>query len=63
MEPILKADILSDLKEMQEDEILIIDHDRITVTETGRPFVRNVCMAFDQRMKESSREMMFSQTV
>ena len=48
---------------MQEDEILIIDHDRITVTETGRPFVRNVCMAFDQRMKESSREMMFSQTV
>ena len=62
-EPILKADILSDLKEMQEDEILIIDHDRITVTETGRPFVRNVCMAFDQRMKESSREMMFSQTV
>lgn len=56
--------IIRDLKEMETDEIVIFDHKSITVTEKGRPFVRNVCMAFDLLLqKQQPKTRLFSMTV
>ncbi|MEM6344607.1 MAG: oxygen-independent coproporphyrinogen III oxidase [Bacteroidota bacterium] len=54
------------LKEMEADGLLIIDHQRekLVVKEAARPFVRNICMAFDLhllRKKPSTR--LFSMTI
>jgi oxygen-independent coproporphyrinogen-3 oxidase len=55
---------LEQLKEMENDGLLKIDKNKITVTETGKPFVRNTCMAFDLRMKKRAPEtQLFSMTV
>ena len=40
-------DILDRLTEMVEDDLLEIDVNKIVVTEKGKPFIRNICMAFD----------------
>lgn len=56
--------IIERLKEMISDELVIIDGNKITVTDAGIPFVRNVCMAFDQDLANSEqRQNMFSKTV
>jgi len=56
--------ILDDLKEMEQDGLLIIEKDSITILEKGRPFVRNVCMAFDLRLKRAVPEtQLFSMTI
>ncbi|MEW7289994.1 oxygen-independent coproporphyrinogen III oxidase [Aquimarina sp. 2304DJ70-9] len=57
-------EVLQNLRELQADELLIIhDHD-IQVTEKGRPFVRNICMAFDLRLQRNKPETtLFSMTV
>ena len=58
------ADILIDLKEMQEDDLLDIDNQSIQVKPAGRAFIRNICMAFDLRLKESKpQRQLFSQTI
>lgn len=57
-------DVLINLKEMEADGLIEIDKDKLTIKEEGRPFVRNVCMAFDlllQRSKPGTR--LFSMTV
>lgn len=57
-------DIVLNLEEMENDGLIEIYHDRIKVTDEGKPFVRNVCMAFDvllQRKQPESR--IFSMTV
>ncbi|WP_438961345.1 oxygen-independent coproporphyrinogen III oxidase [Nonlabens sp.] len=57
-------DVLISLKEMEEDGILLIDSNRITVPESGRGFVRNICMAFDLRLKRKKPDtQLFSMTV
>ena len=39
-------------------------NDRLTVTSAGKAFVRNICMAFDLRMKRNVPEtQLFSMTV
>ena len=38
---------LQQLQPMELDGLLLIDNDRIQVTERGRPFLRNICMPFD----------------
>jgi oxygen-independent coproporphyrinogen-3 oxidase len=56
--------ILLDLKEMVEDQIVEIEGDTLRITENGIPFVRNVCMIFDQSLNSSStREGIFSRTI
>ncbi len=57
-------EVLENLKELETDGLLII-HDRyIQVTEKGRPFVRNICMAFDLRLQRNKPETtLFSMTV
>lgn len=60
----LHQDILERLDEMIKDGLVVVDGDRITVTDEGIAFVRNVCMAFDQDLINSGqRENMFSKTV
>jgi oxygen-independent coproporphyrinogen-3 oxidase len=33
---------------MQTDGLVALEENRISITEQGRPFLRNVCMVFDQ---------------
>lgn len=57
-------EIISDLQEMIDDDLLEISNNRILVTEKGKPFIRNICMAFDLRMKRKKPEtQLFSMTV
>lgn len=57
-------EILLQLKEMENDNLLIILKDGIQVTEAGKPFVRNICMAFDLLLKRKAPETaLFSMTV
>lgn len=57
-------DVLVSLKEMEDDNLLDIGTDYIKVTEKGKAFVRNICMAFDLRLKRKAPETkLFSMTV
>ncbi|NDI98972.1 oxygen-independent coproporphyrinogen III oxidase [Flavobacterium sp. LaA7.5] len=58
------TEVLESLHEMENDELLIIGKDTITVTEKGKPFIRNICMAFDLRLKRKAPQTkLFSMTV
>ncbi len=55
---------LSKLKEMEDDGLIKIDSTKLQITEKGRPFVRNVCMAFDILLQRRQPEtQLFSMTV
>ncbi len=57
-------EVLISLMEMQNDGLLEIDSNCLKITEKGRPFVRNVCMAFDMRLQRNKPEtQLFSMTV
>jgi oxygen-independent coproporphyrinogen-3 oxidase len=57
-------DVLIQLKEMESDGLLVINDYGITVTEKGKPYVRNICMAFDLRLKRKAPETaLFSMTI
>ena len=57
-------DVLIQLAELENDGLLVIEKDSIQVTEKGRPFVRNICMAFDLRLQRKKPErQLFSMTV
>jgi oxygen-independent coproporphyrinogen-3 oxidase len=57
-------DVLLQLKEMENDELIIIKNNGIIVTEKGKPYVRNICMAFDLRLKRKAPETtLFSMTI
>lgn len=55
---------LERLREMEIDDLISIDGDRITVKAWGRPFVRNICMALDARLwRAAPATQIFSTTV
>ncbi|MES2748319.1 MAG: oxygen-independent coproporphyrinogen III oxidase [Bacteroidota bacterium] len=57
-------EVLIRLKEMEKDGLLIINTDTIQVTEAGKPYVRNICMAFDLRLKRKTPQtQLFSMTI
>lgn len=57
-------DTIVRLKEMELDDLLIINSDSIEVTAKGQPFVRNICMAFDLLLKRKQPDtQLFSMTV
>jgi oxygen-independent coproporphyrinogen-3 oxidase len=57
-------EILIQLKEMENDGLVVIEKDSIKVTNAGKPFVRNICMAFDLRLKRKAPETkLFSMTI
>jgi oxygen-independent coproporphyrinogen III oxidase len=56
--------VLERLHEMEEDGLVIITNHSLTVTEKGKPYIRNICMAFDLRMNRNKPETkLFSMTV
>lgn len=56
--------ILERLKELEDDGIVTIAEGSLTITEKGRPYVRNVCMAFDLPLQEKKpNTRLFSMTV
>jgi oxygen-independent coproporphyrinogen-3 oxidase len=58
------ADALAELREGPEQHGFVVLSDaEIRVTEEGRLFVRNVCMAFDAYLKKHEGAKRFSQTV
>ena len=57
-------DVLDSLYEMQSDGLLYIETNKLTVTDLGKAYVRNVCMAFDLRLKRAAPQTeLFSMTV
>ena len=57
-------DIIHQLHEMEVDGLITITDKSIKVTEKGKPFVRNLCMAFDLRLKRNAPQTeLFSMTV
>lgn len=57
-------EVVGNLAEMEADGLIEIGDKKITIPEQGRPFVRNVCMAFDLLLQRSKPEtQLFSMTV
>lgn len=57
-------EVLMQLEEMQNDGLIVIGDKKIEVLEEGKPFVRNICMAFDLLLKRKAPETaLFSMTV
>ena len=57
-------DCLDRLQEMEADGLVELQPDRLVVPEPSRPFVRNVCMAFDLRlMRQQPETRIFSMTI
>ena len=56
--------ILNQLEEMEQDGLIEIKEHKISITEKGKPFVRNVCMAFDLHlMRKAPETKLFSMTI
>ena len=52
------------LQEMENDGLLLMKTNGVIVTTAGKAFIRNICMAFDLRLKRHKPEMqLFSMTV
>ena len=52
------------LEEIESDGLIELNPKGLIVTEKGKPFVRNVCMAFDVRlMRNKPSTQLFSMTI
>jgi oxygen-independent coproporphyrinogen-3 oxidase len=52
------------LHEMLQDGLVKIEHHSLRVTEEGRPFLRNACVFFDERLKaKQPQTRIFSQSI
>jgi oxygen-independent coproporphyrinogen-3 oxidase len=57
-------DHIEKLQEMIGDELLVLEGNSLTVPEKSRPYVRNICMAFDKRLHRNKPETkLFSMTI
>jgi oxygen-independent coproporphyrinogen-3 oxidase len=57
-------EVISQLEEMKKDDLITIKDQKITILEAGKPFVRNICMAFDLLLKRKAPETaLFSMTI
>lgn len=55
---------LEKLQEMEHDGLIEISATKLTVLDKGRPFIRNICMAFDVLMhKKAPQTRLFSMTI
>ncbi|MDF3821144.1 oxygen-independent coproporphyrinogen III oxidase [Leptospira sp. 96542] len=52
------------LNEMEKDHLLVWENDELTVTDLGRPFLRLIVMAFDERLHQGEiSKSMFSKAI
>lgn len=57
-------DALDRVKEMERDGLLVLDPFHLQVTKKGKPFIRNICMAFDARLwKNLPKTEIFSKVI
>lgn len=64
MQLIELPEVLEKLEEMEADGLVEFSFQKLYITEKGRPFVRNICMAFDLLLQRSKPEtQLFSMTV
>ena len=57
------ADDLARLQPMVDDGLVVTSAGAIAVSETGRFFIRNVCMAFDRYLEKDPSARVYSRTV
>lgn len=63
-EKVLFDEVRNKLTEMESDGLIEFGEYKLNITEKGRPFVRNVCMAFDLHLQRKAPETrLFSMTV
>lgn len=56
--------VLKQLEEMKRDGLITVSSEKLNITNAGKPFVRNVCMAFDVLLQRSQPEkQLFSMTI
>lgn len=59
-----KEEFINDLREFEKDELIYIEGDTIRIRTKGRPFLRNICMAFDLRLQRNKPDrQLFSMTI
>ena len=52
------------LKELEEDGLVQIEKTSLSIPEKARPFIRNICMAFDVHLlAKKTTTKLFSQTI
>ncbi|WP_435314646.1 oxygen-independent coproporphyrinogen III oxidase [Cellulophaga fucicola] len=57
-------DTLEKLQEMENDGLIEISATKLTVLDKGRPFIRNICMAFDVLLHQKTPQTrLFSMTI
>lgn len=57
-------EILEQLQEMENDGLIKVQQNTLKVTSSGKPFLRNICMAFDLKLKRKvPKTQLFSMTV
>jgi oxygen-independent coproporphyrinogen-3 oxidase len=62
--PEQRDDARSYLEPLISDGLVTVDGQRLILTERGRPFLRNACMFFDQRLRQQGhRPQVFSQAL
>jgi oxygen-independent coproporphyrinogen-3 oxidase len=54
---------LSKLEEMIEDELVVLEDRKLTVTENGRLFIRNIAMNFDGYLERQEDNSRYSKTI
>ena len=58
------SDVQDFLKPLIEDELVSLQGKKLKITERGRPFLRNACMALDARMRVKKPDAkVFSQSI
>lgn len=64
LQPAEVSDAREFLKELLSDEIVKLEGNRLSVTEAGKPFIRNICVLFDKRMREKNpQQKVFSSSI
>jgi oxygen-independent coproporphyrinogen-3 oxidase len=57
-------EVLQLLKEMEQDGLIAYKENGIIISEKGKPFVRNICMAFDLHLiRKAPETKLFSMTI
>ncbi|MFT7461648.1 MAG: oxygen-independent coproporphyrinogen-3 oxidase, partial [Planctomycetota bacterium] len=54
---------LQALRSMQNDGLLTIGMERITISPAGRLLIRNICMVFDKYLRQSGVNQLFSKAI
>lgn len=57
-------DIIAKLNELSTDQLISFDREKLSILPKGKPFVRNVCMAFDLDLaRQLPNQQLFSSTI